>query len=146
MYISRGVMTLGSEDLQVFNSLIIDRVQGLVENHWKDFKMIIVVEITLLRVEILPKPIGFLFTNTTPISNAGAMQQCDMYIVAESEQSPPSSSNPIRFKRHEDSKFVLRRKAKKGKHKPNTNIRKAVHRTSSDGAAGSAVYCWSYTA
>ena len=49
----------------------------------------IVVGITLLRAEILQKPIGFLFTKIPSIENAGAMQQWDIYIVAESEQSPP---------------------------------------------------------
>jgi hypothetical protein len=44
--------------------------------------MIVVVEITLLRVEILPKTNRFLIYKNNPISNAGAMQQWDMYIVA----------------------------------------------------------------
>jgi hypothetical protein len=49
----------------------------------------IVVGINLLRVEILLEPIGFLFTKRPSIENALAMQQWDIYIVAESEQSPP---------------------------------------------------------
>jgi hypothetical protein len=83
--------------------------------------MIVVVEIALLRVEILPKTNRFLIYKNNPHFERRRYATVG-HVHRRIERAKPSPFNPIRFKRHEDSKLVLRKKAKKGKNINRTPI------------------------